>query len=180
MTAFVEPSQLIQTHPGPRDTVEFLLHDLDHMQKFVDAGEGVFRQQVGFFRAMHSLSSGSSKAWFREVGRRGGLEYGEGFYDDLNYVISDMNAPAMHCVSTLKARWIVAECAATAAKGEQKAQLTPREVEAFDRRFGLLLEQFGVPEESPTWDALAKLCSTKLSPVEAASVSSFFEAAGDF
>jgi len=62
-----------------------------------------------------------------QLGRVQGLDYmyGTQFYRDLDYVISDMNAPAMHW-------W-----------WEEKTQETPQEVKAFNGRCCGLLEAWG-------------------------------------
>jgi len=104
-----------------------------------------------------------------------------------------MNAPAMHLISTLKAKWIVAECAATPTASqsgsgsrdgessiddqeEAKTQLTLEEVEAFERKFECLMCRFGL--DLPVRLVLHKLCSSKLDKEEIRLVSAAFEAAG--
>ena len=181
VTAFCEPSQLFKIHIGNRDTLSFLMHDLEHMQKFVAVDESVYLQQVGFFHAMQSLCKGgtkSVKAWFQQIGADAGLEYNLRFWRDLEYVISDMNTSAVHSVSTLKAKWCLAECAATTGEGDcLKTQLTAIEIEGFDFRFSMLLDAWGIPD-GETRTAFMKLCCDKLTPIEAANLGRWFEQAG--
>ena len=91
-------SKLLTQVFGHRDCLDMLLHDLAHMEKFVEAGR--FWQQVGFFvflqvsvAPFHSRCGGA-------LGRRWELSW--------NYVSSDMNAVANHMLMTLKSQLMVA------------------------------------------------------------------------
>lgn len=77
---------------GHRDCLDMLLHDLAHMEKFVEAGR--YWQQVGFFVFLRSIEG----RW--RLGRRWQLSW--------NYVSSDMNAVANHLLMTLRSQLMVA------------------------------------------------------------------------
>ena len=71
-----------------KDPLEFLLHDLKHMENFVDPA--TYFEQVGFFRCMlklgvHGASGSSLKAFFR---KECGLDIR--LWNELEYVISKM------------------------------------------------------------------------------------------
>src|SRR5262249_41169480 len=79
-------------HP---DGLAFALHDLRHLEKFVEAAH--HRGQVGFFRCMRrALASPALAALER------GLD--EAWRADRDYVIADMNGSAVFLFSVLKMR----------------------------------------------------------------------------
>ena len=77
---------------GHRDCLDMLLHDLAHMEKFVEAGR--YWQQVGFFVFLRGIEG----RW--RLGKRWELSW--------NYVSSDMNAVANHMLMTLRSQLMVA------------------------------------------------------------------------
>jgi hypothetical protein len=66
-----------------KDPLEFLLHDLKHMENFVDPN--CHLEQVGFFKCVNSLNSGNPKSFFS-----GNCKYDKQLWRELEYVISDM------------------------------------------------------------------------------------------
>jgi hypothetical protein len=66
-----------------RDPLEFLTHDLKHMENFVDPM--IHREQIGFFRAMSKINNGKVKSYFTKV-----LGCPIDLWYELEYVISDM------------------------------------------------------------------------------------------
>lgn len=85
-----------------RDPLEFLLHDIRHMEHFVLAD--TYWEQVGFFKAMASISSEESVRDFFIKS----LGYPKMFWYELEYVLSDMNCYSTHLLRYLHAKWIVA------------------------------------------------------------------------
>lgn len=66
-----------------RDPLEFLLHDLKHMENFRD--DQTYFEQVGFFRCMLNLNQGKVKTFYTKH-----LGYDINLWYELEYVISDM------------------------------------------------------------------------------------------
>ena len=95
---------------GHRDCLEMLLHDLAHMEKFVEAGR--FWQQVGFFEFLNTgVATRHLRHWQPRFGRRWELSW--------YYISSDMNAVANHMLLTLKAQLMVAMARATLLQANQ-------------------------------------------------------------
>eukprot|EP01034_Spumella_vulgaris_P038261 gene38261-47241_t len=69
-----------------KDPLEFLVHDLKHMENFVDSA--IYREQVGFFRCMLGLNSGKPRSYFLSPPPRG-FGYDAELWTELEYVISD-------------------------------------------------------------------------------------------
>jgi len=83
---------------GHRDPLEFLLHDLSHMEKFV--ANGLYYQQVGFFAFLcSSCAPRHAGTW---------SDFGHGWRLAWNYVTSDMNASVCHLAATFVAQLMVA------------------------------------------------------------------------
>lgn len=97
VSALASPKLLTQVF-GHRDCLEMLLHDLAHMEKFVEAGR--FWQQVGFFVFLQASVAPFHIQQRQALGRRWELSW--------NYVSSDMNAVANHMLMTLKSQLMVA------------------------------------------------------------------------
>lgn len=66
-----------------RDPLEFLLHDLKHMENFTDHDS--FLEQVSFFKCMLKINEGKIKTFFTKI-----LGYDINLWYELEYVISDM------------------------------------------------------------------------------------------
>ena len=81
-----------------RDALDFLIHDLAHMEKFVD--ESTHREQVGFVRCMLRLGDGSPQQELRSYG--GDLE----LWHEVEYCISDMNCWGVLLLQYLRAKWL--------------------------------------------------------------------------
>lgn len=71
----------LQNHS--KDALEFLIHDLKHMENFIDPDSHA--EQVGFFRCMLRLDSGRLRSFFLHT-----CGYDEHLWKELEYVISDM------------------------------------------------------------------------------------------
>ncbi len=74
-----------------KDPLEFLVHDLKHMELFVDPSTHV--EQVGFFKCMLGLNRGKPRSYFTSTscGSSGpGFGYDNELWTELEYVISDM------------------------------------------------------------------------------------------
>lgn len=97
VSALISSKMLTQIF-GHRDCLEMLLHDLAHMEKFVEAGR--FWQQVGFFSFLHASVAPLHLKWREVLGKRWELSW--------HYVSADMNAVANHMLMTLKAQLMVA------------------------------------------------------------------------
>ena len=92
-------------HSHTRDPLEFTLHDLKHMEHFVNPHTHL--EQVGFFGSMLSLGApdgtGGPRAFFRAVC---GLD--QKLWHELEYVISDMNTYSPHLMSYMLAKLLFA------------------------------------------------------------------------
>ena len=97
VSALISSKMLTQIF-GHRDCLEMLLHDLAHMEKFVEAGR--FWQQVGFFSFLHASVAPFHLKWREVLGKRWELSW--------HYVSADMNAVANHMLMTLKSQLMVA------------------------------------------------------------------------
>ena len=94
VTMFTNHTDLASKHVAPlyymngmqhhaKDALEFLLHDLKHMENFVDPV--CCDEQVGFFRCMNQINNGYPRRFFvHECG------YDDLLWKELEYVISDM------------------------------------------------------------------------------------------
>jgi len=83
---------------GHRDPLEFLVHDLSHIEKFV--ANGMYQQQVGFFAFLRSsCAARHAEVW---------SDFGHGWRLAWNYVTSDMNASVCHLAATFAAQLMVA------------------------------------------------------------------------
>jgi hypothetical protein len=67
----------------PRDPLEFLTHDLKHMEHFMDPVTHF--EQVGFFRSFLNINGGKIKSFFLHE-----LNHKVELWNELEYVISDM------------------------------------------------------------------------------------------
>mmetsp|Transcript_21935 Transcript_21935/g.34361 ORF Transcript_21935/g.34361 Transcript_21935/m.34361 type:complete len:380 (+) Transcript_21935:439-1578(+) len=108
VTMFTQHNDLSRMHTsqlnymeGPekfhsRDALDFLVHDLQHMQKF--AGDESYREQVGFFRCVLTLNDGRPREFFADHGGDGEL------WHQMEYCICDMNCFSIHLFQYLKAK----------------------------------------------------------------------------
>eukprot|EP00438_Fugacium_kawagutii_P000562 Skav206450 [mRNA] locus=scaffold230:33601:34122:- [translate_table: standard] len=116
VSALVGSNLLTQVF-GHRDCLEMLLHDLAHMEKFVEAGR--YWQQVGFFVFLHSSVAPFHAKWRQNLGKRWELSW--------HYVSADMNAVANHMLMTLKSQLMVAMARKTLLEADVQASGFPDE-----------------------------------------------------
>ncbi|CAE8614152.1 unnamed protein product [Polarella glacialis] len=94
----------LQSVYGHRDCLEMMLHDLKHMENFVQ--DGSYWQQVGFFQFLRTTCLPVHRErWAPSYGQRWRLSW--------NYIASDMNAFSSHLLLTFKAQLMVAVARAT-------------------------------------------------------------------
>ena len=101
-------SQLVYMEGGQshsKDPLEFTLHDLKHMEHFVNPETHL--EQVGFFKAMLGLGApgggAGPRAFFRSA-----CQLDEKLWHELEYVISDMNTCISHLMSYMLAKLLFA------------------------------------------------------------------------
>jgi len=103
VSVFVKKEQLDQVlsddYPPyeKRDVLNFLMHDLQHMEKLVEPK--YYCEQVGFLDCMKLLLDNRKLLLD---------EYDAQFQFDFDHTISDMNACAVHLLAFLKAKWKIA------------------------------------------------------------------------
>ena len=116
------------------DALAFALHDLRHLDKFVDSDHHV--GQVGFFSLLHAATIHPAWAIFE-----GSLD--EGFRRDWHHVAADMNGSSVFLFAALKMKlkMAVRRRAALDRGVEPPAQgpLTTEELDAYDERLSELL-----------------------------------------
>jgi hypothetical protein len=111
VTLFLNKEELLSKHVSklnymageiehPRDALEFLLHDLKHMENFVN--DETYEEQIGYFKAMASLNKGKPKAFFASMG------YDMMLWYELEYCISDMNCYVPHFLHYMLAKLLFA------------------------------------------------------------------------
>jgi len=135
-----------------RDALEFLLHDLLHMEKFVDPQ--TFDEQVGFFQSVLRLHDGEPQRFFDGFGGDALL------WNQIEYCISDMNAWSVHLVKFLKAKFLLAN------KRDDRID--------FVGGWAALLHEWGVNAGFLEGQALEAICQRELTPTEALAVGQFF------
>ncbi len=84
-----------------RDPLEFLLHDIRHMEHFINPDS--HHEQVGFFHCLFQINEGKLKRYFLDV-----LGYEKSLWFEMEYVISDMNCFSTHLLRYLHAKWLSA------------------------------------------------------------------------
>lgn len=82
-----------------RDALEFLLHDIRHMEHFTSPD--IYKEQVGFFASMRSINHGDVKQYFLKA-----LGHPKPFWYELEYVLSDMNCYSTHLLRYFHAKWV--------------------------------------------------------------------------
>eukprot|EP00300_Choanocystis_sp_HF-7_P008566 c15982_g1_i2.p1 GENE.c15982_g1_i2~~c15982_g1_i2.p1 ORF type:complete len:266 (+),score=61.67 c15982_g1_i2:288-1085(+) len=100
VTALVSQAELASRRSGDKDGLAFLLHDLDHSDRF-HSNPKCFLGQVGFLRLMMRTHRSRLLLEF--------LKADEQFMEDYNYCIADMNAYPTHMFQYLIAKLIVAQ-----------------------------------------------------------------------
>jgi hypothetical protein len=119
-----------------RDPLSFLLHDLVHSFKMFD-NEELFKGQIGFSRVMKKvLNYNRLKDLFAND---------TNYYDDLYYIMSDMNSHTKHLMFSFKS------CLINAFKRKygirENEQLRDKALNEFNQIFEELIELFGMNEE---------------------------------
>jgi len=128
-------------NPLHADGLSFALHDLRHLEKFVEAAH--YRGQVGFFRCMRrTLASAAFEALERS--------FDETWQADRNYVIADMNGSAVFLFSVLKMRINMAVrrrlAAARGRAAPTSGPLDREERDALAPALETLLSAMGLPD----------------------------------
>ena len=87
--------EIAAAHGDPRhpDGLSFVLHDLEHLEKFVEPAHHL--GQVGFFRAVR-------RAFAQPAFQRLQADFDAAWSADRDYVIADMNGSAIFLFSVLK------------------------------------------------------------------------------
>ena len=127
-----------RAHGDPRhpDGLSFALHDLCHVEKFVNPEHHL--GQVGFFRAVAGALGSAS---FRQLQER----FDQLWLSDRNYVIADMNGSAIFLFAVLKMK---IKMAVRRHLGlSDGGPLTPPERAAFEPVVDTLVHALGLPGE---------------------------------
>jgi hypothetical protein len=149
-------------HGDPRhqDGLSFVLHDLEHLEKFVDPAH--HRGQVGFFRAVERAFA--DPAFCALEGR-----FDATWRADRNYVISDMNGSAIFLFSVLKMKVNMAVrrrlALETGRPASHAGALTPEERAALHPALEILIQALSLP---PSATQAALLVSARRDHPEAA------------
>jgi hypothetical protein len=163
--------QVAAAHGDPRhpDGLSFVLHDLEHLEKFVAPEHHL--GQVGFFRAVHRafadprfgrLQSQFDAAWFA----------------DRDYVISDMNGSAIFLFACLKMKVNMAvrrQLAIAAGRNPRdRGPLDATEREALAPALEILVDALDLPP--PARSAALVVSARRDDPVAARTLLDGFEA----
>ncbi|MDX2023786.1 MAG: hypothetical protein SF187_26345 [Deltaproteobacteria bacterium] len=157
-------------HGDPRhpDGLSFILHDLCHLEKFVDPNHHA--GQVGFFAA---LNTAMTHPQWRDV---------ENGFDatweaDRDYVLADMNGSAVFLFAALKMKLKMAARRHVArAHGRPQpgaGPLSEEERRAYEPRRDLLLRLLGLP--APELEAARAVSARRSAPAAAALLLAWFE-----
>ena len=162
-----------RAHGDPRhpDGLTFVLHDLCHLEKFVDPQHHA--GQVGFFRhaalAFRQPAMAALERTFDETWRA-----------DRDYVISDMNGSAVFLFSALKMKLNMAvrrRLAATRGRpAPTSGRLDAEEIAAVAPALAVLFESMGLP--AALRESAAAVSARRDHPAEAGRLLAYFETAG--
>ena len=172
-TLFLDPAEISALHTSElayldakgtvhaRDALEFLAHDLSHMERFWG---DTFEEQVGFFAAMRGLDpTDEGRPWrfFRQFHGKGEMKE---LWPQLQYVFSDMNCWATHLMGYLKAKWMGFR------DGDGKG--------GFDVGWSHFLDRIGLEGEAR--EAAQRMCGSgeKMTPEQGESLRDFFKSMG--
>ena len=89
-------------HCHGRDALDFLIHDLSHIELFCESTTYV--EQVGFFHHMYQLDPTRNGKPFRFFRKFANMKV---LWPQFQYVFSDMNCHSTHLLSYLKAKWLM-------------------------------------------------------------------------
>lgn len=158
-------------HGDPRhpDGLSFALHDLCHLEKFVDPEHYV--GQVGFFAQLHAAMAhpqwDTLEADFDAVWRT-----------DRDYVLADMNGSAIFLFAALKMKlkMAVRRHVGGATHAPARGPLTPQERDAYVPRRDALLELLGL--DGDVAESARHVSARRTHPEAAAALLTWFEAQG--
>jgi hypothetical protein len=149
------------------DALAFALHDLRHLDKFVDPSHHL--GQVGFFASLHTSSI--QPAWHRFEG-----EFDETFRRDWHHVAADMNGSAVFLFAALKMKLKMAVRRALSPHPPTDGPLTPVEARTYESALDHLL---GLLDFEPAILEAARATSAKRDdPASALQLLHYFEARG--
>ena len=121
------------------DALAFVLHDLCHLDKFIDPEHHV--GQVGFFACLHAATNGDAWPQFE-------ASLDEGFRHDWHRVAADMNGSAVFLFAALKMKLKMAARRRLAHDEDrappQDGSLTTEEARAYETRLDQLLDLLGM------------------------------------
>lgn len=166
------PDAIVRAHGDLRhpDGLSFALHDLCHLEKFVEPEHHV--GQVGFFaRLAHAMESDDWQA----------LENGfdATWERDRDYVLADMNGSAIFLFAALKMKLKMAVRRHVGlARGHTvpAGPLDPEERQVYEARRERLLELLGLAEAAR--DDARRVSARRTEPAAAARLLAWFEGAG--
>jgi len=164
------PDAQALAHGDPRhpDGLSFALHDLCHLEKFIEPEH--YRGQVGFFKALDTAMS--NRAW-RDL--ESGFD--ERWKADRDYVLADMNGSALFLFAALKmklkmaVRRHVAESQGLALPAQ--GPLSPAEHAAYEPRRDLLLALLGLRDDIA--EAGREVSARRCEPEAAAKLLGWFD-----
>eukprot|EP00943_MAST-04B_sp_MAST-4B-sp1_P002294 g2294.t1 len=161
ITMLIKHEQLVKNHVAPltymkgailheRDPLHFLIHDLQHIEKFCD--KLTHEEQVGFFKCMLRLGENEPQSFFEKYDTVNG---GDENKDDastnnitlwqlMEYVVSDMNTWSTHLIKYVRAKWMI----------YNKANCNDNN--NFDKGWDeLMVNYFNIPKNSKLYNAVS-------------------------
>ena len=172
VTMFVKYEQLIEKHAAPltymsgsvvheRDPLHFLIHDLQHIEKFCDPMTNL--EQVGFFKKMLSLGNNQPNHFFRKYDDKRDQNVKDGvinLWQMMEYVISDMNTWSTHLIKYVRAKWMI---------------YMENDVHLFHKGWDeLMIDHFGIPKNSPLYHAMINVCDKNFTREDGEMVREYF------
>ena len=160
ITMLLRHDQLIKNHIAPltymkgailhaRDPLHFLIHDLQHIEKFCDPLTNL--EQVGFFKSMLNIGNGNPKKFFEKYD----IDVKKKKSDDdenncitlwqlMEYVVSDMNTWSTHLIKYVRAKWMI-----------YNKDATDDDDNSFEKGWDeLMIKYFGILKESELYNAV--------------------------
>ncbi len=163
-----------------RDALAFVVHDLVHMEHFWRADTR--DEQCGFFRCLaglhppplsprthriqhtaqlcdpvrlgHIPCRGNPRAFFAALGGD------EQLWQELEYLISDMNCYSVHLLGYLKAKWALSFIRTCRhADGACATSEASQQDSDFQALWRIFLDAIGMPRDSTCWTAACRLCT---------------------
>ena len=207
-TLFLTEQELVKTHVSPlaymgggmmhaRDSLDFLVHDLSHIELFCDLTTHV--EQVGFFASMHGLDPTGEGRPYRFFQKFANMKT---LWPQFQYVFSDMNCHSTHLLAYLKAKWLMHDekrrMERRRGTTEEEAPLEEKEMSAtvmtstigegvvdqkkkklgFQEGWPLMLRALGM--DDATFDAANKLCNgEKMTQQVGETIRTFFRGIGE-